>query len=347
MFTLLWGLFILLLFDVLSKSLNLIYSVLVCVLLLPAFLFQGVINNQVFSLFFILIIFVSAFQKNYWSRKTKIILTIISGCFWLLLSNTPIFPFTKEVLFFNIIKSVLNNNILVWLHVLILIISITLTLNLDFDKTNKWRAFLLFFSIIVYSLFFTNSTILFATTIVIPILFIKQSVLSSLNKRIIITSLYISAPLALSSLYSISYNNSNWTFGLNESAQKAFDFTNKVKFSGNVFNNKEAEIEADLFFKNASTFFKGNRVKQVQLFNDIIYNSDRWHQYASKHNINIIYFSLVNQPQEALLFLGAQLNSGNWAIIYEEKNRRVLLIKRTLENQQVLNRFEQLPNPID
>ena len=42
-FTIIWSMFFLLLFNVLTRSFNLLYSTLVWVFLLPAFLFQGVI----------------------------------------------------------------------------------------------------------------------------------------------------------------------------------------------------------------------------------------------------------------------------------------------------------------
>lgn len=157
--------------------------------------------------------------------------------------------------------------------------------------------------------------------------------------------IYILVPFALSGLYTNSYNHTYWTLGLNESTQKAFDFIKKNEISGNIFNNIEAKIEADLFFKNSTTFFNRNTEKQTQLFNTLIYNSDQWNQYYIDKNINVIFFSLVNQSQDVLLFLGSQLNTGNWAIIYEEKDSKVILMKKTPENQQIINRFEPFSNP--
>jgi len=346
-FVLIWSGFFLLLFNILSKNLNLFYSFVITVILLPAFLFQGVINTHVFDLLFILILIIGVLKGNKWSKKIRVLLPLIAGFFWLLLSNHSPFLMHESLLNSSLFNSLLNNNVMVWYHVLLLFLSVILIFSLDIDKKNRFKALVMLLIILIYSLFFSNSSVLFSISIIIPILVIKQQTLfSTLNKRLIIVSMYILIPFGLSGMYNRTYNHNSWSFGLNTTDQKIVDFTNKITFSGNVFNNKEAQLRANLFFKQGKTFFNNpsREEKQDHLFNQLIINPSQWNQYSIEKNINLIYFSLVNQPQEVLYFLGERLNSGNWTIVYEEKEKRVILMKRNQENERLINQFEQFPS---
>ena len=386
-FILIWCSFILILFNIINSSLNLFYSAAIVAALLPAILFNGVINNQIFDLFFALVIIVRLLLKNKWSIKKTRFIYIASGFLWLIFSanysllfiipvlfiglqqevlkdkiiELSFLPFLIISLFFGekifslnidlsaLMDSLLNNNVMAWYHVLLLLLSIIFAA--FFKSENKRIAISSLLLLLTYTVLIPNASILSVLGLIIIILLIKNesSPLAKAKKNLLTFSVYVLVPLSLSGLYHINYDHDSFKLGLNESEKKLFKFSSKTKLSGSIFNNIEAEQQAELFFKKGHPFFKNfektRKEKRQQLFNKLIKNPNKWANYVNENNVAFIYFTLENQPQEALLFLGMQLSSGNWAIIYEEKNKEILLARRVPENNNVIQQFEIIPNP--
>jgi hypothetical protein len=139
-------------------------------------------------------------------------------------------------------------------------------------------------------------------------------------------------------------------------APKALDATAFIKYAGiqgPFFNNRDAAGAIIYSLYPGQHPFIDDRINgfskefvDKHYFPSLMQDDLRnWHQLKNKYAINAIYFKLESETNEKLAFLGDRLGDGEWALVYQNKNRDAILLRRNKMNMEIIKQYEI--NPAD
>lgn len=138
-------------------------------------------------------------------------------------------------------------------------------------------------------------------------------------------------------------------WGVHKNALDAVTFIKQTGINGPFFNNRAASgaLIYSLYPEQHSFIddrynSQSNSFLETEYFPNI--NEDdltNWHQLKNKYAINAIYFNIEEESPKKMLFLGNRLSDGEWALVYQNKDKDVLLLRQNKENQSIIQKYQR------
>lgn len=135
--------------------------------------------------------------------------------------------------------------------------------------------------------------------------------------------------------------------GIDETAMNAMHFLQNNQIKGPLFNNRLATgylvnglyDQEEYPFVNDYLGAHSTEFLQTAYFPALL-DESLWHQAKLKYDFSTIIFALKNERHSYLEFLGRRLGDGEWALVYHEVDEIAILLRRSQQNQQLINQYE-------
>ena len=139
--------------------------------------------------------------------------------------------------------------------------------------------------------------------------------------------------------------------GLAPNALDATAFIEYTGIQGLFFNNRDAAGAMIFslypnhypFIDDRANGFPKDLVDRYYFPGLIMEDFKNWHELKNKYAINTIYFKLEGETNEKLEFLGNRLGDGEWALVYQNKNKDAILLRRNKINMEIIKQYEINP----
>ena len=169
-------------------------------------------------------------------------------------------------------------------------------------------------------------------------------------------SFYLLVPIfVIARFYAPVQGEFGW--GMQIGAMDAGRFLSKIKPSGPIFHNLGGAgylayhigDQEKLYVRNQKGTHPNNFFTKEYFPN--IHKVVNWKELEEKYKFNVIYFKLQGENNENLVFLGNRLGekdplTGNykWALVYHEKERDAIMLRRTPKNTELIDLYEMQVN---